>query len=425
MITGVQSLEGIPPSLIEDFKKITIYRGLWGRIQELFGCAICIKKKGQNLYFNKNSLVKALCLSKNPSLKGLETSRKVHEAFLRTIHPIVGKEIEYSKVKKIFNEFRLSICPKLTSYSDINQASDLIEAELQAMSLKEKNVTHIRYNPVDLEKILKPGDIFFKKIHPDNHNHVVFGQKFQYSFLSGNKDRDGFNFSHAALYLGNGKIAEATHSKGIEEDIRILDLKDKRFALPRKGEMSLNSYEIFRPKDAELGKEAAKVAGLIATPSARISDCSERRPPAALKYSITLAVSSIFHGAIFGHWAKERYIQQYYEYANLKEPASFLKPQDFFCSYLVGYCYQAAEAKDILHRVIDPFFIPRGITFIGKALYRIFWNKFNNWKHHKHLDKHVKMRFDSQKVSPQVLRNFMVNSDLFAQQYLISNKAPI
>lgn len=413
------------------FAEVQQFTGLKGWLKEFWGSAIRVEEDNGNskriLYLDKKSLVQKLFITgneNNAAFKGLENVARVHELLIETLNPVKGKPILVETVQKIFNQFRKpKVLEKLEKFDTQAQAIEEIAARLEKIELKNQNVKVLAYDVDTLKQHLQPGDLIIKKIHEKNHNSIVTAQKVQHFFLSGNKARKGMLYSHVAMSVGDGKIAEAAWPSGNKDEIRIIELGDKRFALPEEGDLNRNEYLVVRMKDQDLARRAVKVIKKIAT---ELKPNEGEGLPAdqvtTAKYSIKLAAKSLLFDRSFGLYAKYRYMKQYHDMKKNGVAMDFMKPQSFFCSYLIAYCLQVAEAKKVLPKLVDKEDRPaEGYTSFGTAIYRGIWARIKTWQNLYQLDKEVKIQLNAKRTSPQVFRNFVVNNpDMFEEKFLIS-----
>ncbi len=174
---------------------------------------------------------------------------------MEILNPIIRDEISIAKVATLFTEFRSAdFLKELKGAKGGEYAKQIVEERLVA--LKNRHLTILTYDANELTKKLRPGDLIFKKQHESNSHIVVTAQKLLQPFIFGRKEREGYKYSHVALYIGDGKLAEAVPHYGGSE-VRIVRLHDPCFALDAS---STTQYLISRPTDTSLGKVAAEVA---------------------------------------------------------------------------------------------------------------------------------------------------------------------
>jgi len=346
-------------------------------------------------------------------------AKAVDRAAMEWIEPVIGEPVTLAKLKKIFEEFRgADFLIRLSGAKEESFAKQLVEERIRI--LKNRRIEVLNYDSNALTRKLRPGDVIFKKIDEANSHIVVTGQWLFQPFISGKKEREAYKYSHVALYIGDGKIAEAVPHAGGSE-VRILKLDDPRFALDTNCK---NEYLVARPKDASLGLEAAEVAARVAQEAAPVSEEFQRETP--FKYNKIQAIRSIWHSASFGPFARYRYLKQYIDDHRKQLPRDFLGLKSFFCSYFVGYAYQTAESRRIMPKLLGrqdgP---PLGITRFDTAVFRGLWARLRRFQVWGQMSRHVQMQFDAKRMTPQDLRNFMVrNRNLFEDQFLISRAKP-
>jgi hypothetical protein len=127
---------------------------------------------------------------------------------------------------------------------------------------------------------------------------------------------------HVALYLGNGRTAEAYGEL----------ISTARVALRSLDDHAGYRFEVYRPKDAKLALAAARVAETWAR-------------PARMHYLIPVAVP--FHTASFGKHAKKAALEYGHAAA---EPGGPRDVKQMFCSEFAIASYQAAVvARELTH----------------------------------------------------------------------------
>ncbi len=361
--------------------RLFIYEGLLGsilgRILNAFEWTIAVEDEGGNrVWVDVGSLTKELLGGVAPA------SKRLQNLVLENLQPVIGKEVTWRKVEALFSDFRTAEQP----------AVERLE------SLKMRHLEVLDYGSSSVMSKLKPGDIFFKKVHEEDSHPVVLGQSIAYHFMSAPKEREGHKFSHAAVYLGNGRIAEASpHHDGCE--VRSVSLDDPRFALDAEHS---NRYLVCRFHDESLAREAAQVAESVAQPVVA-AEATE------FKYSKLQALRSIWHSASFGPFARYRYLKQYIDDHKGERPVDFMQKKGFFCSYFVGYCFQTAESRRTMPPILGDEDRPtQGWTTIGSAVFRGLWARLRRLGHWNEMSEAVKLQFDAKRLTPQNLRNFTV-----------------
>ncbi len=391
------------------------YRGLWGNfagwVLYLFDCAIRVydEKAGRNFYLNVDRLITELCRNEEGTV--FPASKKSRTLFLETINPVIRKKIPVEDVTKLFADFRTS--PFMQQMKE-SRDPELVARRLTA--LKNRHLEVIPFKKETLVQKLKPGDIIFKKQPRESKNVVVLGQWLFNPLIGGQKERESYKYSHAAIYLGNGKAAEAVpHQKGAE--VRILDLDDPGFALKDGAE-----YLVSRCKDEALAETAAEIGKKTAQD---VGPTDGRHPnETVFKYTKLQAMRSIWHPSSFGPFARYRYLKQYHDDHTNLLPKDFIHLKSFFCSYFVGYCFQTAESRRIMPEILgESDAPPNGITPVDKAIFRGLWARLRRIQTWNQMSEKVQLQYDAKRLTPQDLRNFIIGNEkgraLFSDQYLI------
>lgn len=398
-----------PNNHIDFDKDFKTYTGISGWIRNLFGRAIkVVDDKGHKFYYNKHELLEKLCSASNTSTNGVDKS-KLANLMVEVLNPVSGIDLQVEKIKGIFQEIILEFQEKKHS------GPELIEKFNQ---LKNRHLTVLTYQKDELLKNLKVGDLFFKKNPVDTDNIVVKGQKVFYPFLwSKLVEREGYLYSHVAMYLGDGQVAEAVTGQDGGVQVRSIKLEDSRFALDHKHGCS---YLVSRCEDSDLAQEAVRIAKTVVQPAK--PETEKQVNSNHHKYAFVSAVRSIYHSSGFGIFAKRRYFEQYITQKENQTPMSFMKPKDFFCSNFISYCYQTAESLKVAPKLVGENSKPlKAHTGFGRALFRSLWAHLERWKHIYDLDKHVKMKFDAQWMTPHDFRNFVLsNPTLFNDKFVVN-----
>ncbi len=401
-----------------DFKDVS-YLGIWrpiGWLLHLFDRTLLIQDHTQSYYVTCSHLIEKITSHSNKALSPhlLATSKTIQRLFKEILNPVLGKPTTIQSVHELMHHFQCS--PAFASIQTANEDQFAIQAASEELErFKTRSIEVLPYDPVELEKRLKPGDIFFRKQHETNPHLVTKGQRLTRPFIWGPVEREGFKYSHVAIYLGNGKIAEASPSPD-KSEVRVIPLTDSHFALALQ---SKNGYVIARPTDEKMGLEAARVAARVAT---------ELKPDGfqetTHKYTELHAGRSIYHPSFFGPFARHRYLEQYIDDHKNQLPKDFIGLKDFFCSYFVGYCYQTAESRKIMPAILGNKHGPiTGFTSIGSSIFRDVWARVKRIQYWKEMSKAVQYTYDAKWLTPQDFRNFNLNHPkLFKDVYLVTNQ---
>jgi hypothetical protein len=359
----------------------------YGWILSQFDRALCIRDERRHTSFYVRT--SALC--------GVPETATIRRLVLQNLHPIIGKDVSLEKVARFFHQFRF-----LSSEEDVIQRLE---------QLKNRHLTVIPFSEKRILKHLRPGDILFKRSEELNKS-VRIVQWLIAPFL-GIRERDGYEFTHAALYLGNGQIAEATDAQKVS-GVRIFDIRDERFTI---GQGSKREYLVSRCKDGDLARTAVKIAKELA-----VNDRVRRHPHRKkLQFAQALCAEAAFLSSAFGPMARFRYCRQYIDDRMNESRSHFLKLKDFFCSYFVGYCYQTAESRRIMPHIIARHDVPRPKWYPGRCL----WAAIKSLQHSKKLTQLVQLSFDAKRITPYELRNFVLSRPALFQDACLIKKPRI
>lgn len=396
------------------------YDSLLGRVYgwclSICSYAICVldEKTNKNFYINVKDVVRHLCRVDNAKISSetLASSEKINRLVLEILSPSIRDEVSSKTLEAFFRDFRSSLVKTQLKFAKDLSAAEGVAVK-QLTTLKNRDLKILRFERAELVSKLKPGDVLFKKM-PDDSSHIVaLGQRIVRVIVG--EEREAYKYSHAAIYLGNGKIAEATPAHGC--DVRITDLTHSKFALK---EGSGIQYIVARCADSRLAKQAADVAKKVAgeVKSCGVQEGSQCTPH---KYSNINAGRSIYHSQWFGPFARHRYIKQYIDDSKKEMPVDFIARKKFFCSYFVGYCYQTAESRKVIPEILGADDEPlKAHTTFGKAISRGIWARLRRYQTWNQMSEKVKMQYDAAWLTPQDLRNFMRgHRELFKDEFLV------
>lgn len=362
-----------------------------------------------HFYMRTRDIVSALC-----SIPGHlpSTSAKIHRLVLENINPIIGKNPTLETITRFFSDFRSAqFVQLLQSLESDEQIKNLLVKRLEAF--KNRHLTTISWN--DMESRLKPGDIIFRNL-VENPSNVLLGQQFLAPTIRGKKERQGYQFSHVSIYLGQGKIAEAISDSRF--GTRIFDIHDPQFTLKP---LSKTRYVVTRFHDPRIAHQAAQIAAELAT-----DDNSDHAKPNTQKYSYLLAGAAALSPPNFGPVARYHYLTQYIDDHEHRPPMEYSYPKGFFCSYFVGYCYQTAESRVIMPRILpqDNAGPAHSSSHFGNAFLRRLWAFLASLRLGNAMNDHVELTFHAKRTTPNELRNFVVTKPrLFTDLYFIKPSA--
>lgn len=392
---------------------IKSYRGICGWVMNLFGKTIRVinKENGNVRYYNKESLIDKLCQVAHCKKTETADRKALSTLMIEVLHPIKGKDVTIKKMNKIF---------KLVSEEFLNKPETSAKELSESLeNLKSRKLKHLSLKEDELLTVLKPGDLFFKKNPEDADNIVVKAQRvFQHVSRQSITEREGYKYSHVAMYIGDGYIAESTAPDDQSElQVRMVKLEDSRFALhdPRK------QYVVSRPADQALAAKAVEIACSIAKSAPPVGKPQANDNPH--KYNKISAARSMLHTVSFGIFAKQRYFKQYTDHTQGDYAHDFMAHKSFYCSNFVAYCYQTAESLDVVPKIIGDSQPPQLKDRFLKAMCRGIWARVQRWKHLGELDQHVKMKFDAKWMTPHDMRNFVVSNPKVFKDMFVINEA--
>lgn len=390
-------------------------QGFKGRVMNLFSKTIkVVNEQNETVYYHKGDLLNKLCQAANLSTINAYDRTDLSRLLVENLHPVKGIAVTIQKVQGIFADIG-------AAFKDKPATAEALKDKFEALKIRHLKV--MTYDVKTLKEELKIGDLFFKK-NPANSNAVVV--RAQYVFrncnLSKMEDIEAYKYSHVAMYVGNGEVAEAVTGQGGGVQLRLIKLEDSRFALD--AEEKELSYVISRPANEELAHKAAAVARATTKVVIPLEEKQSNKHPH--KYAFLNAARSLWHFSTFGLFAKQRYFKQYIDSKRNDGPRNFLVPKNFFCSNFVGFCYQTAESLTVIPKIVGEGSKPsKAHTGFGRAICRDVWARYKRWQSIKQLDQQVQMKYDAKWLTPLDYRNFVVtNPHLFNDKLFVTN-API
>lgn len=303
-------------------------------------------------------------------------------------------------------------CIKYTSHLDILRALDHLDhIELPEIEWSTNILDDIQH--------LQPGDlIFFQNIGSYTSPAdicVMTGQKVAQLWIKGPLEFQAETFTHMAIYLGEGKFAEAQNTLS-GEDVRILSFDDPSMHLDAKSGWQ---YLISRPQDPQIASHAAAIALRYAEDKSAVkkSALEEIKDPALslitkLRYSPRKAAQSLLGDSSFTLEAKKQTLAKLLQLSHdldipLDEHGS---KQDFFCSFLVMDCLQRGNLLHLMEEIKNKV----GEKFPKLTTDQVEENKkiMSQWalsvlnKHPDILDG-LLIQFDPKYISPQKFRTIV------------------
>lgn len=285
------------------------------------------------------------------------------------------------------------------------------EREADRKTSKFKTLINLPYL---VEDFLQPGDIIMS-YYPESSDAVALLIKAG-QILETPVSKNSVNYVHAAIYLGNGKIAEAIgDEKGV--DLKINELKSERFKIK---EGKCNEYRIFRSTNDTFRKETARLAQQLNR---------EEKSPGEVRgtYSYQNAFFSILKRTHLSEEALIHYMKAAHFAHTGEMPIDRHGPRNFHCSYLVSWVLQGAESLEVIARINNTLESTEKIEFPdlskmtnvrerGDALEA--WARKMVKTHEKKLRENLRLKNDAKTTTPQHLyKLFKDNPDLFEPVY--------
>lgn len=394
-------------------EKVTKDEGLIGWILAWLGYSIPVYDEEHNktVYLRLQNLVAQLCDTPNTEVTSamLGTSKDLNRLVVETLHPVIGETTTVEKVNALFTNFRsVGLLSTLENSSDAETAVQAASEQFEA--LKARDLRVLTFDAGTLLNALRPGDILFKKQPYNSSNTVIFGQRLFSYFKRGTQERESYKYSHALLYIGDGRFVEATPNHG-KSEVRTFDIDDPKFALETG---SPAQYLVMRHADPEIAQNAAEIASKIAE-NAAIGAGDHN-------YGYLNALRSIYLSSDFGRFGRYRYYKQYYLDRQGEKPIDAIGDKNFFCTYLVGYAYQTAEGRKVMPDIVpDPDAAPpKGSNPFFSWIKRGFWTHPKISTYWNAMSEKIKLLFDAKRLTPMDLRNFKAaQPDIFQDVFLI------
>lgn len=407
--TQIQSVHQEPTTIKQ--KPLKIENKVWGAILSFFGQAVKVEQDGKVNYVKISELKEKFVFSHLHGLSVAEakSARKdkiIHDLFLSTINPLKGNAVS----KETLDKFSKKVFKSGLSYSSADPKP------VYATLRKIRASIHTRDGMTNDQKKfignIQLGDIIFHRTDDTVKSDIVTLQKGANVIGFGPKHRDGVHHNHVYMCAkideyGKKWFAEAAWPSGKLDEIRLISEDDIERCFIKQDHGAIS--EIFRCSNPELAKKAAEEACKVTTQLEPQQKGSTAEQPTELRYSILDGAKALFHSNKFGHAAKARLFQGIRSTENGGMPADFNKPNSFFCSSLVGYSYQMAEARPIVAKMM------KGKQNKGGGnLANLRKSHSLARQHGKELDQKMQFTLDTKHSTPGDLYTFVSeNKELF------------
>jgi hypothetical protein len=372
-----------------------------GKIQSFFGRALKVEVgEGVEAYVKISELKEKYLFSHLPAeaAKAAREDKIIQDLFLSTINPLKGSTV----TKATLENFQKKVIKSNLKYS-ANAPKPLYDTlrKIRAELSTRKGLTKDRGQFI---KNIQLGDIIFHRTDDNVHSGIVQLQKFSNALGFGAKHRDAPHHNHVYMCAkidrhGKKWFAEAAWPSGKRDEIRLISENDLERCFLKQDHGAIS--EVFRCKDKKMAARAAREARQVTTKLTPQAPGSTESQPTALRYSIGDGAGALFKSNAFGHMAKVRLFRRL-QSDDKKMPTDFVKPTSFFCSSLVGYAYQMAEARPIVKR-LEKGEPSAEQTTIGKLI----GHHRAALRHGKELDKQMKYKIDTKHTTPADLYSWL------------------
>lgn len=378
-------------------KPIKVLNSVWGAVLSFFGQALKVEQtNGQIKYVSISELKEKFVFSHLHGLSQAEAKRVrndkiLHHLFLSTINPLKGNRVS-KKTLEAFSQKTFE-CGLNFSSKDSTTIHASIR-KIRAAVHTQKGLTHDQKNFIGNIQL---GDILFHRTDDSVDSQIVTIQKFAAFLGFGPKHRDGVQHNHVYMCAkvddyGKKWFAEAAWPSGKYDEIRLISEDDLERCFIKQDHGAIT--EIFRSANPRLAKKAAKEARLITTKLEPQEKGSTEEQRTKLRYSKANGKTALISSISFSHQAKTRLFQWIEGTKDGKMSAEFKKSNGFFCSALVGYAYQMAEARPIVAKLMKEK--PK-----SDAAHRLAQ------RHGKELDRQMQFKFDTKHSTPGDLYSWL------------------
>lgn len=387
----------------DQFSKLKKIDGLYAKCLAFFGRAIKVENPDTNssYYLRLNDLVQGI-VGDNENIGNLGR-KDIARAILEIVKPDTRKAATESKVHDLFLHYFDN-----SKYRSYPKSSSFITGELEKMKMFMSDVPPMFFkdNLKEIVKDLKPGDIFFKRVHHSHFNPVVVGQ----GVLRVSGDREAYKLSHQFIYLGevNGEywIAESTTPHEGEAELRRIRIDDPRLKLEPK-----DQYVVLRRKDEEIAKKSAEIAKNYCLKIDPEEGIYGGEVEGSVKYAFVHAIRSIWHSSNLGYFGKLRLVRYYTDLKN-GCPFTYLgEKRGFFCSHFATIVQTLAEldGNKEFKEFLDKENMPKkdsneggvGKPDLWYSLRKGVWSHWMVIKHYTKLGEFVKTKLDAFRTTPQ------------------------
>lgn len=369
-----------------------------GAILSFFGQALKVEQADGKIGYVKISELKEkfiFCHLRGISKAEAKLARNdkiIDDLFLSTINPLKGTVVSKETLEKFSQKaFKYGLNYSSTDPKEIYSSIRKIRASIHSKDGMTTNQKKFIGN-------IQLGDIIFHRTDDTIHSDIVKVQSIAESIGLGCKHRDGKHHNHVYMCakvdeFGKKWFAEAAWPSGKRDEIRLISEDDAARCFIKQDHGAIS--EIFRCTNPDLAKQAAEEACKVTTQLKPQENESTKEQPSQLRYSIMKGVHAIFASTSFGHFAKTRLFNWIRDTESGGMPTDFIRPNSFFCSYLVGYAFQMAEARPIVAKLVKEKQDNNSgtLTKLVKAHCFVL-------RHGRKLNQKMQFKFDSRNCTP-------------------------
>lgn len=369
---------------------------------------------GQLLEMNKRELTTELLQKKYPQLseeqiKQFAKDRQVQHVLFLYLNPYEESNPSENEFDKRIEKLIALQTRPVSEEIDCKKFTDLLRNDLDDLGVEK-----ITYNKEWMETNLEPGDIMICRYYHDANRGLIDGSIYGLQTLhemgvDGMREKESTFNGHVVIYIGEGKIAEASIGGG--HDIRILDVDHDEVRIEKGYRFE---WVVVRPKDASFAQRAAQLASQYADTEEEVK---ENNGKSEGRYAFLTGLRALYHNTLFRHGAKGMLIKEYYDQLRGEnKPTHVMKgKRDFYCSEFVSYVLQSAEANQVLPEILseeDRVAEDANTLQAGLKARRVAR------KYADALDERITMQYDPKWMTPVKFRQFVVqHQELFEDVY--------
>lgn len=369
---------------------------------------------GKLLEMNKRELTAELLMKKYPSL-----SKKQIEQFAKDRHVqhvlffYLNPYKEANPSEKEFNDriekLIASQASPITEEIHCKKFVDLLRRDLDNLGIEK-----VVYNKEWMKTNLQPGDIMICRYFHGAKRGLIDGaiyglQTLHEMGVDGKREKESTFNGHVAIYIGEGKIAEASIGGG--HDIRILDVDHEQVKIEKGMQFE---WVVVRPKDSSFAQRVAQLATQYADTEEEVMANNGK---SEARYAFLTGMRALYHNTLFRNGAKGMLIKEYYDQLRGEnKPTHVMKgKRDFYCSEFASYVLQSAEANQVLPKILTE---EDRVAEDANTLQAGLKARRMARKYADELDQQIQMQYDPKWMTPVKFRQFVIqHPELFEDLY--------